>query len=618
MKALDDPRQVDAWYFSLGGRAAGPYSLDDVLGMVADGHIKPNDMIWTPMGGEWIQACHVPSLFPAKSVVLPVSPRVSAELRTPQAAAEPDDADDKIPARSVGEKRSRLGRSYIARHWRGELSLGVSYWVNGFLGNIAAMAAAAGLTAALPDMYDPMIGLVGIVLISALVLLVTLWQVVGVWRSARSHKSRGGKAVWARIAQFMMVLACLQAANVLGRQAVPQITEAYRIVNGDPTVGTFELRLLNGGTEIEFIGGIPFGATKELRKFLDAAHGIGVVHLNSTGGRIAEARLMRDLIRERKLITYTSDRCLSACTIAYLGGVQRYVNPIAKLGFHSSNFPGLTAQELREVNNLAKREAVQFGVGSEFAEKAYSTTANTTMWYPSVQELLSARFATAISDGQFALSGVGSRPNPEDIARKLREIPLYNVVARADQARFGKLMDTFVDGAIKGLPEAQVYSAMRNSLGDMIRAYLPRASDDALIALASVLVEEVDGIGKVSPEVCHDYVMGTPGKHIELRSYLSPDVLQRDLRASEMILESGVAGAGSAIPPKEAEALGRLIFTNISRKYGAATVERMAQLGTSQIAKTDTCGLAKILYTEALATPAQIRGKLLRTLLTAK
>lgn len=43
------------------------------------------------------------------------------------------------------------------------------------------------------------------------------------------------------------------------------------------------------GTELELAGGMPFGTTDAVKKFLDAAPAVQVIHLNSQGGRINEA-----------------------------------------------------------------------------------------------------------------------------------------------------------------------------------------------------------------------------------------------------------------------------------------------------------------------------------------
>ena len=70
-----------------------------------------------------------------------------------------------------------------------------------------------------------------------------------------------------------------------------------------------------------------------------------VVHLNSTGGRILEAERIGALIKGRNLSTYVPAQCLSACTIIFLSGHERFIGPSGRLGFHQPDFPGMSAQD---------------------------------------------------------------------------------------------------------------------------------------------------------------------------------------------------------------------------------------------------------------------------------
>jgi hypothetical protein len=204
----------------------------------------------------------------------------------------------------ASETRGWLSRSYIGRHWRGELSLPVSYFINGFLGTIAATAIVFAISATLSEGYAPWPGFLAVVGIWGVALLVSVWQMVGIWRSADNHPNRGGRAFWAGVAKFMVIIGALQTTLTIAQNGWPQIRESFSIVAGDPSVGTFTLRLMNEGTEIEFAGGIPFGAADELARFLDDAPQVHTIHLNSHGGRIGAAEKLRNLIRERHLNTY--------------------------------------------------------------------------------------------------------------------------------------------------------------------------------------------------------------------------------------------------------------------------------------------------------------------------
>jgi hypothetical protein len=501
----------------------------------------------------------------------------------------------------------------VARHWRGELSLGVSYWINGFLANFGAGFAIRAIGAALDAEYDPIPSFLGLVAIWVVVALFAVWQVIGIWRAARNHVARGRGPFWAFAARVMMVIGCLQLGVTFAKKGWPQIQEAFDIATGDPSVGPYEIRLLASGSEVEFAGGIQFGSTNELRKLLDETPELNTIHLNSHGGRTAEARRMRDLIRQKRLATYTSTECLSACTIAYLGGEQRFIHPRAKLGFHKGTFPGLSEAEIRRDDDQSKRDAVQAGIAVTFVEKAYSTP-HEDMWIPSTSELLASGYVTHVSNGQFGLSGFGSQPSRQALAENLREVPIFAAVAAADSIRFEKMVDLYADGVSVGRPETAVFSTMRAMMSDLVQIYAPTASDEALIALASVLVEELALIGRASADACHDFLFPTEGNYFDIRNYVGTDVQQRDLAATEMIIRTGTVGAKPKLTDSEIDWLKNQLIKRIERKHGDDAVTKLAAIGTSAVTRAETCRVVHILYSEALNMPLQFRAKVIRHL----
>ena len=294
-----------------------------------------------------------------------------------------------------------LRNSWLGQHWRGELSLGISYWLVGFFANLALKGISSSFEAILSN-SEPLSGLIGVAALWGCMSAIVTWHLVGVWRSASRHRSRGGTTFWAATAKVMVVVIVVITGRALIVSGGPQIKELYQMVDGDSPMGPFSMRLLNNGTEMEFAGGIPTGAAGKLEKFLDAAPTIKVVHLASPGGPMAEAAKIRDLIHQRKLITLVNADCLSACTVAYLGGVERYIDPtMGRLGFHQASVPGLDPEQARKFNEEQIKQAILREVKPDFIRKAYAT-ANSSMWVPSRQELLASGYVTSLSQGQFA------------------------------------------------------------------------------------------------------------------------------------------------------------------------------------------------------------------------
>ena len=129
---------------------------------------------------------------------------------------------------------------YLAEHWRGHHGLGTSYWLNGFLGGIAALLITVAIGYAVRGSMNPAVLLAAMDASYAVILIVSVWQIVGIWRSARRHKARTGRKLWATAAQVTVVLSVLQSGYLVfnaGRQSV----EFGRIIAAtDPqTAATF-------------------------------------------------------------------------------------------------------------------------------------------------------------------------------------------------------------------------------------------------------------------------------------------------------------------------------------------------------------------------------------------
>ena len=71
--------------------------------------------------------------------------------------------------------------NYLAKHWRGKLSLPVSYWFNGFLGYLIATIAitAIGASSLLRTEFSPSIALLSMIGVWTTTLAILCWQVVG-------------------------------------------------------------------------------------------------------------------------------------------------------------------------------------------------------------------------------------------------------------------------------------------------------------------------------------------------------------------------------------------------------------------------------------------------------
>lgn len=107
--------------------------------------------------------------------------------------------------------------NFIPRHWRGELSLPVSFWVNGVLLGLAwrLLLFAVVFLLRMAGLRSGIWMIVALVFDGAVAAVLTAWTVVGIWRSAGGE---GTRMVWLLLARI--------GAVVLGIATVAQIALA--------------------------------------------------------------------------------------------------------------------------------------------------------------------------------------------------------------------------------------------------------------------------------------------------------------------------------------------------------------------------------------------------------
>jgi hypothetical protein len=298
----------------------------------------------------------------------------------------------------------------------------------------------------------------------SLLILIACWLLVGIWRAAGKHPARGGRRSWAVIARFTVVVGSICLGGRFFQHAAPRLMDMWSIALGDPSVGEHRLNILVSGTELQFAGGITVGVTDEARKLLDADRFIRVIRLKSDGGRVGEAIKLSDLIHERELVTYVTSTCASACTEAFMGGVQRYIAPDAKLGFHQVKIEGATDSELAQANAIGRQLLIAHGVAEWFADRAFSTLSS-SMWWPTIDDLTRAGVITGVvRPDDFALSarpffpfdGRGQAATPEDVDRELQKTSLYLTIKRVDPEVYRRMLLAIRDAIKFGKTRAQL------------------------------------------------------------------------------------------------------------------------------------------------------------------
>lgn len=410
--------------------------------------------------------------------------------------------------------------NFVARYWRGEYSLGVSYWLFGLIGNIAVSVIVAGIVSLFRTErgYEPRAILGSIVCVWLVIILFVVWQVAGVWRSANRLIARrqvvGKRAGWATVAKVVVVLGLLSSLNTFLTSGWPQLVETSRIVFlDDPDIPNYSIRVMRNGTEAEITGGFKYGLTDDFSKILRASRQIKVVHLDSTGGRVGEAIRLNSVLKAQGVDTYVSGGCYSACTIAFAAGRNRFIQKDAVLGFHAPTFPGMTKGELESASMDQKQIFIKAGFDKRFVEKALSTPSS-DMWKPSAELMAAADVITGLSDGtDFAMSGFGGDVSKNRMADMLASgLPVLQALKERFPKDYDGIISTYYADYVSGKTEAEAIVGARAKLLSIMSTLRPLADDAVLSDMGTMFADQYTALGAKSPTLCYKYASGFSAK----------------------------------------------------------------------------------------------------------
>ena len=261
----------------------------------------------------------------------------------------------------------------------------------------------------------------------------------------------------------------------------------------------YKITVLPGGTEMEYSGSIAFGASSALRSALGDNPGVKVLHLLSRGGSVYWARQMQNLVRERGLITVVDSRCMSACAFVFLAGVERYIAPGAKLGFHRESGDGQSAAEVNMIEESDAQAMRAMGISGAFIDKAFSTPSS-DIWVPSADELKSAHVITDVTT-RFA--------TPEDakLAANLAEQMLtanpYTILETSDATRFKAIGDKTRDALAKLPAIADIPPLPSREVAPLVWNYWGLADDDLALEFGRAFQSYLAKLNSKNSEECY-------------------------------------------------------------------------------------------------------------------
>lgn len=285
--------------------------------------------------------------------------------------------------------------NFIARHWRGQYSLGRSIFINTLLLSLVLAVVTANLTELVAADASPRSRIIFVTVTFLISFAILIWQIVGDWRSLWGAKARGAgrRSRWP--AAIFILLVTLGAPFSLFEYAIT-VSALRDIETGRTSGGESAFSFSTNGNVLTFNGIVSWPIVADFERHLDADPNINVVVLNSPGGDTTAGRRVADLLRERQITTAVLESCASACTLIFAGGPHRVIGPTAELGFHATSVILMDAMMTRIMNSFTFRHDAlnadtyrRAGISEDFVQRAISTP-STDLWVPPHDVLVQA------------------------------------------------------------------------------------------------------------------------------------------------------------------------------------------------------------------------------------
>jgi len=293
--------------------------------------------------------------------------------------------------------------TYLLRHWRGELSLALSFWVNLVLVRAVLLSIDQLFQPPATERIATVLPL-AIAYFAVSLAVVYPWQVIGVLRATDRRLGQLGSSAVIFGAQVGIVVSLLPTGISAFTTFQPLLVDEPEtpawVLRERERASKYAVALSDDGRTVHITGEFELGLRRRLEAVLDANPGVETVVLDSDGGYVTQGRAVAKLIAARRLDTTVHGTCKSACAIAFVGGETRRIGRAGRIGFHQYRYAARTAHpnlDLEAEHRLDRDYFESRGIGPAFAARVFDAV-HASIWYPGNDALLTAGVVHEVID----------------------------------------------------------------------------------------------------------------------------------------------------------------------------------------------------------------------------
>jgi hypothetical protein len=200
----------------------------------------------------------------------------------------------------------------------------------------------------------------------------------------------------------------------------------------------------------------------------------------------------------------------------------------------------------------------------------------------------------------------------------LLKLPVYQALQEHEPEVYARIVQVVKDGVARGAAKEYMWAQTRPMISGVIERRSKSASDDALLLLASVVVEEVRALHAVGDTSCHAMLLPTPGgPQIDLLKVVGKDVAERELAAQTAIIRSSASSPKPVPAAADVAQLLERVGAVLGKSYSEAELASLQSPGAPGVDKRKICEMTLTIYTELLTWPPAEGGKLMRFMMNS-
>jgi hypothetical protein len=204
--------------------------------------------------------------------------KAHARQISPDTKIWPPGHDDSRAARDVEDLLlppylglSQRCKIYVVQHWRGELSIAKTFWINwvllGFVIRLVSDIQDHLVQSTSKGSFSTYPGLLFNLGLSFSLAAVSIWQLVGMWRAATRHWS-AGQGLWSGLPRKLCILGAMSASLAITTLIASTIVDVALIARDDRNLGACNVDIAECGQVPVYSGPISCESAARLSKWI--------------------------------------------------------------------------------------------------------------------------------------------------------------------------------------------------------------------------------------------------------------------------------------------------------------------------------------------------------------